>query len=521
MYSYKERKRAVEEYIRQDFNARATIRELGYPSRTALVQWYREFKEAGGLKKKRIIRQSAYRTEERQAAVEYYFVRGESMGKTIRELGLRVKRDAFRGWIREFAPERELNCKRQVPVVNCTQEEKEAAVAAFCSGAKTAQELAAELGVSRLSLYHWRNRFLSGKEGKGMPKAEEDLRQLREKYEETLKKLQQRNRELEEAERRLYRARMECDVLEKVAEVLKKEEGADPREMRNREKANVIGALRNKYPLRDLLEQLQMAKSSYEYQAASRRKPEKYAELREDLKAIFAEAKGRYGYRRLHEKLKAAGRTVSEKVIRRLMKEEGLAARGIKRRRYNSYMGEISPAVEDLLQRDFHADRPNMKWLTDITEFNIPAGKVYLSPIIDCFDGMAVSWTIGTSPNAALVNTMLDQAISKLGADEHPIVHSDRGGHYRWPGWIRRMQQAKLVRSMSRKGCSPDNAACEGFFGRLKNEMFYGHSWEGVSTAQFIRELDEYMNWYNEERIKLSLGARSPLAFRQHLHLFA
>ena len=126
-----------------------------------------------------------------------------------------------------------------------------------------------------------------------------------------------------------------------------------------------------------------------------------------------------------------------------------------------------------------------------------------------------------TSPNAALVNTMLDQAISKLGADEHPIVHSDRGGHYRWPGWIRRMQQAKLVRSMSRKGCSPDNAACEGFFGRLKNEMFYGHSWEGVSTAQFIRELDEYMNWYNEERIKLSLGARSPLAFRQHLHLFA
>ena len=142
--------------------------------------------------------------------------------------------------------------------------------------------------------------------------------------------------------------------------------------------------------------------------------------------------------------------------------------------RYGSYIGEISPAPDNLLNRDFSADAPNEKWLTDITEFQIPAGKVYLSPMIDCFDGMVVSWSIGTRPNAELVNTMLDAAIDKVDSSgDRPVVHSDRGGHYRWPGWLNRIAEAKLVRSMSRKGCSPDNAACEGFFGRLKIEMFF------------------------------------------------
>lgn len=96
--------------------------------------------------------------------------------------------------------------------------------------------------------------------------------------------------------------------------------------------------------------------------------------------------------------------------------------------------------------------------------------------MIDCFDGPVVSRTIGTSPNAAPINTMLDHAISKIQPHMHPIIHSDRGSHYRWPGWIMRVEKANLTRSMSKKGCSPDNAACEGFFGRLKNEFFYHRS---------------------------------------------
>jgi putative transposase len=170
--------------------------------------------------------------------------------------------------------------------------------------------------------------------------------------------------------------------------------------------------------------------------------------------------------------------------------------------------------VDNLLARDFHAEKPNTKWLTDLTEFHIPAGKVYLSPIIDCFDGMAISWTIVTSPDAELVNTMLDDAIGNLRDGEHPIIHTDRGCHYRWPGWISRMDNSGLIRSMSRKCCTPDNSACEGFFGRLKNEMFYCRSWQGVSIAQFMNELDSYLRWYNEKRIKISLGAMSPMAYR-------
>ena len=149
------------------------------------------------------------------------------------------------------------------------------------------------------------------------------------------------------------------------------------------------------------------------------------------------------------------------------------------------------------MKRDFKSERPNEKWLTDITEFGLPDGKVYLSPVIDCFDGLPVAWTIGTSPNAALVNSMLDQAIATLKDGEKPIVHSDRGRHYRWPGWIDRMEYTGLTRSMPEKGCSPDNAACEGFFGHLKNEMFYNRSWQGVSTKEFIAILNEYLNIHN------------------------
>lgn len=173
--------------------------------------------------------------------------------------------------------------------------------------------------------------------------------------------------------------------------------------------------------------------------------------------------------------------------------------------------------MDNIINRDFSAPKPNNKWLTDITEFHIPAGKIYLSPIIDCFDGMLVSWNISTSPNAALVNTMLSDAINTLEPNEQPLVHSDRGCHYRWPGWISLIEKANLSRSMSKKGCSADNAACEGFFGRLKNEMFYNRNWKHTSVEDFMQELDEYLHWYNEERIKISLGGMSPVQYRRKL----
>ena len=161
----------------------------------------------------------------------------------------------------------------------------------------------------------------------------------------------------------------------------------------------------------------------------------------------------------------------------------------------------------------------NEKWLTDITEFAIPAGKVYLSPIVDCFDGLLVNWTISTSPDALLVNSMLYDAAKLLSVGEKPIIHSDRGVHYRWPGWIDRMEKNGFIRLMSKKGCSPDNSACEGVFGRIKNEMFYNADWSGVNISEFIGILNDYLYWYNEKRIKKSLGYLSPIEYRHRLGL--
>ena len=239
---------------------------------------------------------------------------------------------------------------------------------------------------------------------------------------------------------------------------------------------------------------------------------DKCLSARRAITDIFESNHRCYGYRRLQASLTRQDMTISEKVVQRLMKQESLVVAKPKRRRYASYLGEISPAPENIINRDFQASAPNEKWLTAITEFQIPAGKVYLSPIIDCFDGMVVSWTIGTNTDAQLVNTMLDAAIETVAeTTDRPVVHSDRGGHYRWPSWLSRMSDVNFTRPRSRKACPPDNAACEGFFGRLKNELFYPRDWKGTYITQFIEVVDDYIHWYNEKRIKISLGSISPV----------
>ncbi len=142
--------------------------------------------------------------------------------------------------------------------------------------------------------------------------------------------------------------------------------------------------------------------------------------------------------------------------------------------------------------------------------------------MIDCFDGQVLSWRIGTRSDAELVNRMLDAAIETIPADrERRVVHSDRGAHYRWPGWLSRIADAKLIRSISSKGCSPDNAACEGFFGRLKTEMLNPRDWRATSIDQFTQALDSFIRWYNEKRIKISLGGLSPVEYRKNLMIAA
>ncbi|SQW22093.1 putative transposase protein [Escherichia coli] len=210
-----------------------------------------------------------------------------------------------------------------------------------------------------------------------------------------------------------------------------------------------------------------------------------------------------YGYRRLHAMLGYEGLQLSEKVLCRLMVEVQLVVSCNRHRRYSLYCGEIGPAPENLIARDFKEEQPNQKCLTDITEFQLPAGKVWLLLVVDCFDGKVVSWSLSTRPDAELVNTMLDNAVETLNASERPVIHSDSGRHYRWPGWLERLNAAGLIRSMSRKGCSPDNAACEGFFGRLKTEMYYGRKWLGITPEKFMQHVDAYIRWYNKSSQKI------------------
>jgi transposase InsO family protein/transposase-like protein len=505
MYSQEERRRAIDLYIKYDKCASDVVHELGYPTRSCLYLWYKDYLEEQrtGIIRPANGRQSKFSPEQKRVAVDHYLEHGRRISRTIRALGYPSKQ-ALSDWIGELAPEMR---RQRGSSVQLSEEQKRSAVVDLCSGKGSAKDIAVAYGTHPNALREWKAALL-GKETTLVSETPKD--RLPDDRDSLLS-------EIETLKEQIYRLKLEKDILEGTAEILKKDQGVDPANLSNREKAELIDVLRSEYPLFVLLPSLKIAKSSYFYQRGALSKPDMHKERRARVREIFDENGGRYGYRRVHAILTREGDGVSEKVVRRIMKEENCEVKVKRRRKYNSYQGEVTPAVLNVIERNFNADKPNVKWLTDITEFHIPSGKVYLSPILDCFDGLVVSWTIGTNPDAGLVNDALDLAASSLSGGEHPVVHSDRGAHYRWPGWIERMNHYGLTRSMSKKGCSPDNAACEGFFGRLKNEMFYGRSWIGVSIDDFMKILDQYILWYNETRIKMSLGAISPMAYRRSL----
>ena len=459
-----------------------------------------------------------YSKEQKDIALRLYH-QTESVTKTIRILGYPTRRNLYKWISEEKLPPK---IRKEYPTVdnppehprNSPLEIKIDALHRCYELGENIKYVSEDIGYSRASIYQWRKRYL--KEG-------------------TLGLMNNRNitpgklnagttantdissEEIKQLKSQMQDMQLEIDLLKETINVLKKDPDIDQSALSNKEKAVIIDVLKNKYSLPALLDKLQLSKSSYYYQVHAINKEDKYAEVRYRTIELFIENKERYGYRRIHALLKREDIIISEKIVRRIMREELLFVKTKKTRKYNSYQGEISSAVENIIDRNFSASKPNEKWLTDITEFALPAGKVYLSPIVDCFDGLLVTWSIGTTPDASLVNTMLDNAIQLLAPDEKPIVHSDRGAHYRWPGWISLIESNGLRRSMSKKGYSPDNSACEGVFGRLKNEMFYNTEWTGVSISEFIDILNNYLLWYNEKRIKKSLEYLSPMEYRHRL----
>ena len=326
---------------------------------------------------------------------------------------------------------------------------------------------------------------------------------------------------LDESERAAYDAAMEENILPGAVLDDLKGAGSRPASISNRRKCE-LGERSGReacLPLRSATAFLRISKSSHEYHRA-RLGRDRDADIRSKVRRLFGEGRRAWGYRTVWARLRAGGTPASKKRVRRVMREEGLEVVYNRRRErgYSSYAGEVSAAPPNLVNRDFHASAPDELWLTDITEFRLPSGeRACLSPVVGCFDGMLVVWSVGRHPSKALTNSSLLKALARRRRGARTVIHSDRGGHYRWPEWIAICEENGLVRGMSAKGRSPDNAACEGFFGRLKNEFFHWRDWRGVSAEESMGRLEAYLVCYRDQRTKESLGWLSPMEYRREL----
>jgi transposase InsO family protein len=260
-----------------------------------------------------------------------------------------------------------------------------------------------------------------------------------------------------------------------------------------------------------LLEYAKLPRSTFYYYLKKAKQPDKYAEIKELIGAIYHENKGRYGYRRITLELCNRGRKINHKTVLRLMQECGIKCL-VRMRKYRSYRGEVGKIADNILKRDFAAAKPNEKWVTDMTEFSLFGEKLYLSPILDLYNGEVVSYSISRRPTFEQTMNMLDKAFEKIPDDTGLILHSDQGWQYQMKHYQYRLQKKGIIQSMSRKGNCLDNAVMENFFGLLKSELFYLQKFDDIE--HFINELHDYIFYYNNHRIKAKLKGLSPVQFR-------
>ena len=275
----------------------------------------------------------------------------------------------------------------------------------------------------------------------------------------------------------------------------------------------IFSELRQKHPLKELLKLSGLARSTY-YYYLKQPNTDKYECEKQEIQEIYNANKVRYGYRRITIAMHNKGRVINHKTVQKLMKQLGLKGKQRKNDKYHSYKGNVGKVSDNLLKRDFYAEKPFEKITTDVTQFNVCDEKVYLSPVLDLFNNEVVSYSISTSPNLEQIREMLNGLFEKLPADATPIFHSDQGWQYQHAEYQRLLAEHNITQSMSRKGNCMDNGAIENFFGRLKVEMFYGEKFESVNA--FIDELKNYIDYYNNERISLKLKGMSPVQYRTH-----
>lgn len=276
-------------------------------------------------------------------------------------------------------------------------------------------------------------------------------------------------------------------------------------------KVHAVVALKATFPLTLLLAIAGLARSTFFYHQARLARPDPQADLKAAIRAVFVQAKGRYGHRRIQQHLVREGWRVAKKTVLHLMRQLGLVCR-VRRRRYVAYRGEVGTIAPNRLNRDFTAGAPNQKWVTDVTEFRVGGQKVYVAPVMDLFDRQIVAYAVGPSPALTLTNTALERALATLEAGQVPLVHSDQGFQYQHPSWQSLLATAGAIQSMSRKGNCLDNAVIENFFGHLKAELFHHTRYTEIDTV--VAAIHEYMVWYNTERISTTLKGLSPVQYR-------
>ena len=258
-----------------------------------------------------------------------------------------------------------------------------------------------------------------------------------------------------------------------------------------------------------------MARSSYYYHHKRSLLSDKYYEIKLLINRIYHYHKGRYGYRRITLEINKRGLVINHKTVLKLMRELGLKSL-IRVKRYQSYKGQIGETAPNILQRNFKTVKPNKKWATDITEFKVFGNKLYLSPIIDLFNGEIISYELSEKPNFKQVVTMLKKSFRKISKPTNLILHSDQGWQYQMKQYQRLLKEKGITQSMSRKGNCLDNAVIENFFGILKSELFYLNKYKSIT--QLKKDIKEYIKYYNNERIKLNLKGMSPIEYRTHYY---
>ncbi|MCI7559474.1 MAG: IS3 family transposase [Clostridium sp.] len=285
------------------------------------------------------------------------------------------------------------------------------------------------------------------------------------------------------------------------------------RKNQQQKKVSVVSELRLKYSLMILLKISGLSKSTFYYTLTKNDKDDKNKEIIDKIKEIFFYHKERYGYRRITLELRNQGYNVNHKKVYRLMVKLGLKPLKRNKRKYSSYKGTVGRIADNFIDRKFEADKPNEKWYTDVTEFNLRGEKAYLSPILDGYNQEVISYNISKSPNLEQINDMLNKAFDNRDL-EGLIFHSDQGWQYQHQTYQQRLKNKGIKQSMSRKGNSMDNGLMENFFGILKTEMFYDQEDNYKTLDDLIKAIDDYIYYYNYDRIKTKLKGLSPVNYR-------